>query len=259
MRKEVEKVFLDRKVPEYLNNTHIVLIPKIQGPETIGNYRPISLCNSVYKIITKILVSRIRPYLDKLVSPYQTAFVPGRRGVDNAIIVQELIHTIGRTKGSRGTMAIKIDLEKAFDRLEWVFIRQTLYFFKFLIDWINIIMSCISSSSLSILLNGERLDVFLPSRGSTLGDPLFPYIFIFCMEYLAWLIQEEVSTGNWLGLKISINGLTTSSSLQRLQKKIASQSKEFLINFAKLQAKKSISQSQRFTFHLALLLVTLRW
>ena len=124
------------------------------------------------------------------------------------------------SKSKKGTMAIKIDLEKAFDRLEWVFIRQTLYFFKFLIDWINIIMSCISSSSLSILLNGERLDVFLPSKGITLGDPLFPYIFIFCMEYLAWLIQEEVSTGNWLGFKISRNGLTTSSSLQRLQKKL---------------------------------------
>ena len=70
MRKEVEKVFIERKVPEYLNNTHIVLIPKIQHTETIGNYRPISLCNSVYKIITKILVARIRPHLDKLISLY---------------------------------------------------------------------------------------------------------------------------------------------------------------------------------------------
>ena len=118
VRKKVEKVFIEKTVPEYLNNTHIVLTPKIQGPETIGNYKPISLCNSVYKIITKILVARIRPHLDKLVSPYQTAFVPGKRGVDNAIIVQELIHTIGRTKGSKGTMAIKIDLEKAYDRIE---------------------------------------------------------------------------------------------------------------------------------------------
>ena len=70
VRKKVEKVFIEKTVPEYLNNTHIVLTPKIQGPETIGNYRPISLCNSVYKIITKILVARIRPHLDKLISLY---------------------------------------------------------------------------------------------------------------------------------------------------------------------------------------------
>ena len=67
----------------------------------------------MYKVITKILVARIRPCLDKLVSPFQTAFVPGSKGVDNAIIAQELIHTIGRKKGSVGYLVIKIDLEKA--------------------------------------------------------------------------------------------------------------------------------------------------
>ena len=69
VREEVEKAFLTRKVPEYLNKTHIVLIPKIQGPESIGNYRPISLCNSVYKMISKIIVAHLRPYLDSLISP----------------------------------------------------------------------------------------------------------------------------------------------------------------------------------------------
>jgi len=83
----VKKVFMERKVLKYLNKTHIALIPKIQGPETIGNYRPISLCNTVYKIITKIIVARLRPHLDKLISPHQTVFVPGRKGVDNAIIM----------------------------------------------------------------------------------------------------------------------------------------------------------------------------
>ena len=118
VRNEVEKAFIERKVPKYLNKTHIVLIPEIQGPKTIGNYKPISLCNSVYKIITKIIVARIRPHLDTIVSPYQVAFIPGRRGVDNAIIVQELIHTIKRAKRKYGVMAIKIDLEKAYDKIE---------------------------------------------------------------------------------------------------------------------------------------------
>ena len=83
----MNKVFVERKVSEFLNRTHIVLIPKIQGPETLGNYKPISLCNTVYKMITKIIVARLRPYLEKLISPIQIAFVSRRKGIDNVIIV----------------------------------------------------------------------------------------------------------------------------------------------------------------------------
>lgn len=86
---EVRRVFIERKVPEYLNRTVIVLIPKIQGPETIGNYRPISFCTIIYKIISKVILTQIRLHLEFLISPYQTAFVSGRRGADNVIIVQE--------------------------------------------------------------------------------------------------------------------------------------------------------------------------
>ena len=125
--KEIKKVFGERKVPAYLNLTHIAVIPKIKGPETIGNYHPISLCNSVYKIISKIIVTRIRPCLEKLVSPIQLASVSGRKCVDNAIITQEIIHTIGRKRGKVGNMVIKIDLEKAYIDLNGLLFRM---FFK---------------------------------------------------------------------------------------------------------------------------------
>lgn len=84
---EVLRASADKNIPDYLNKTHIVLIPKMQGPKTIANYRPISFCNLIYKINSKIIVARIRPFLDRLISPYQAAFVLGRRGVDNFIIV----------------------------------------------------------------------------------------------------------------------------------------------------------------------------
>ena len=132
-------------MPEYINSSNIVLILKTQGLETIGSYRPISLCNLVYKIVSTILVGRIRPLLDQLISPCQTAFVLGRRGVDNAIVVQEIIHTMGRAKGKCGYMALKIDLEKAYDKLEWGFIRRMLIRYNFPDNLIEIIMSCISS------------------------------------------------------------------------------------------------------------------
>ena len=102
---EVKKAFSLGVVPEFLNTTLITLIPKCNNPESLVNYRPISLCNSVYKVISKVIVARIRPLLNKLISPIQTAFVPGRRGVDNMLIARELIYTMDRIKGREGYMA----------------------------------------------------------------------------------------------------------------------------------------------------------
>ena len=130
LAEEIKGIFSRKKILDYLNRTLIALIPKIQGPKTLGNYRLISLCNTVYKVITDVLVARIL-FLDKLVSPLQTAFVPGRKGINNAIIVQEIVHSISKAKGKEGFMAIKIDLEKAYDKLEWGFNRERLLGYKF--------------------------------------------------------------------------------------------------------------------------------
>lgn len=125
------KIFSNKEVLKEINKTLIVLIPKIPGPETLSNYCLISPCNTIYKIVSKVLVARLRPLLGNLISPLQTTFVQGRRGTDNAIIAQELIHTISRKKGKTGFMAIKINLEKAYDKLEWGFI-------KFMLNRINL-------------------------------------------------------------------------------------------------------------------------
>lgn len=87
---------------EYLNKTLITLIPKCKSLESLNNYRPISLCNTVYKLVTKIIVGRIRHMLPSLVSPLQTAFVLGRKGVDNSVIVQELVHSMSKRRGKMG-------------------------------------------------------------------------------------------------------------------------------------------------------------
>ena len=151
---EVKSIFSSWTIPEYLNKTLITLIPKCKSPESLSNYRPISLCNTLYKMVTKIIVARILPFLLKLVSSFQLAFVLGRKGMDNVIIVQEIIHTMARKKGKGRVMAIKLDLEKAYDRLEWSFIRDTLKLFRIPNNLISLIMSCISSSDISNLFNG---------------------------------------------------------------------------------------------------------
>ena len=161
IRKEVKKVFNESKVPEYLNKTNIVLIPKITRLESLGNYWPISLCNTVYNIVTKTIVARLRPHIDKLVSPLQFAFFPGRRSVDNAIVVKELIHTISNKKGQGEYMAIKVDLEKAYEKIEWSFIRKVLINDNLPHKLVDLIMSCVSSVSTSIHFNEDNVSLYM--------------------------------------------------------------------------------------------------
>ena len=113
---------------------------------------------------------------------------------------------MGRMKGKGGYMALKIDLEKAYDKLEWGFIRGMLIRYNFPDNLIEIIMSCISSVSTSLLFNGGSFEPFKPSRGIRQGDPLSPYIFILCMEFLSQLIQEKCEAKVWCPVKASRSG-----------------------------------------------------
>ena len=176
----MKQIFISGRMLEYLNRTIVTLILKCGNPESFNHYRPISLCNIVYKIVSKIIVARIRPLLPNLVSPLQTAFVPGRKGVDNAIIVQEVIHSMSKARGRCGYMAIKIDLEKTYDRMEWSFIRDTLNLFRFPSQLVSLIMSFVSTSSISVLFNGGALEPF--SLPKVLGKVTrCPRIFLFCV------------------------------------------------------------------------------
>ena len=172
----------------------------------MGHFRPISLCTAVYKVVSKVIVNRIRPFMQQLISPLQTAFIHGRKGLDNMIITQEILHSMERKKGRTGVMALKIDLEKAFDRLEWSFVREVLVHFNFPPNLITLIMDCISSSTVSILFNGGKLDPFTPSHRIRQGDPISPYIFILCLEYLGLLIHDKITFKAWKAVKASRTG-----------------------------------------------------
>ncbi|KAF7151111.1 hypothetical protein RHSIM_Rhsim02G0142900 [Rhododendron simsii] len=106
-----------------INHTHIVLIPKVQCPMNMGHLRPISLCNSVYKILSKVLVNRLQRFLPEIISESQSAFVGGRLISDNIIVVQEAVHHMKSCRsGSNRSVALKLDISKAYDRVEWGFL-----------------------------------------------------------------------------------------------------------------------------------------
>ena len=112
--------------PKELNKTLIMLVPKSDNPISLKLFRPISLCPVIYKTITKLLANLLKSVLPDLIGPTQTSFIPGRHITENIVLAQEVIHSMRRKKGRIGQMAIKVDLEKVYDRLSWDFIYETL-------------------------------------------------------------------------------------------------------------------------------------
>lgn len=121
-----KEVFLSKKIPHFMNTTYLCLIPKGHNADNPNKFRPISLCNTIYKLITKMIVNRLKPYLSNIINLAQASFFPSRRTADNAIITREYITHFDKMKGKMAKMTLKINLEKAFDKLEWSFIRDSL-------------------------------------------------------------------------------------------------------------------------------------
>lgn len=143
----VKCAFSSGIIPSGLNHTLITLVPKTLSPQNMALFRPISLCNTLYKVISKVLVARIRPFLRKLISPNQASFVPGRHISDNVIIAQEVLHKYKHSVGNKGFLAWKIDLSKAYDRLNWQFIEEVLHEALIPYEIVKLVMSCITTTS----------------------------------------------------------------------------------------------------------------
>ena len=120
--KLVKDAFRDGKVGGDLLEILLVLIPRGDNPVAVKHFHPISLCNVAYKIITKVLVNRLRPFLNDLVGPMQNSFLPNRGTLDNAFLAQEVVHYMFKSKARKGSLAFKIDLEKAYDRVNQNFL-----------------------------------------------------------------------------------------------------------------------------------------
>ncbi|KAK4267368.1 hypothetical protein QN277_024155 [Acacia crassicarpa] len=202
----VKFLFANPQAISEINNTLIVLIPKKDHPESMGDFRPISLCNVIYKVVSKIVVNRLKPILPHVIAPNQCSFVPGRHSSDNIIVAQEVIHSMRSMRTKKGFLAIKIDLEKAYDRVNWDFLLSCLQELNIPCKLTEIIKHCISSSNMQLLWNGNKAESFHPTRGVRQGDPLSPYLFVICMEKLAHLIQEATHNGHWKPIRLSRRG-----------------------------------------------------
>ncbi|KAK6124264.1 hypothetical protein DH2020_042016 [Rehmannia glutinosa] len=189
-----------KSITEY-NDTNIILIPKVTKPSRIADYRPISLCNVVYKVVTKTLANRLKRALSSLISEEQSAFIPGRLISDNILVAFETIHTIrSKTRGKEGLMGLKLDLSKAYDRVEWKFLTGVMHKMGFGSKWIDIVMDCVSTARFSFRFNGATFGKVIPERGLRQGCPLSPYLFLLCVEGLSALIRGRERCNSLTGI-----------------------------------------------------------
>ena len=201
--KETQEFFRTGVLPEQINNTPVRLIPKAQSPKMVSDYRPIALCNVVYKLISKILTLCLKPILHSIISETQSAFVPGRAISDNVLITHETLHYLKTSNATKNcSMAVKTDMSKAYDRLEWSFIQLVLERLGFQNIWVVRIMAYIRTVSYSYLVNDSVQGSALPTRGIRQDDPLSPYLFILCSKVLLGLCRRAQQTGLLSGIRV---------------------------------------------------------
>ena len=203
----VSNILHNFSCPGNLNCTNIALIPKVKSPKYVSEFRPISLCNVLYKIASKAIVLRLKQFLPAIVTENQSAFVPGRLISDNSLIALEIFHSMKKRNNSRkGLVAMKLDMSKACDRVEWGFLRKLLLTMGFDGRWVNLIMSCVSSVQYSFIITGRVCGSVCPSRGLRQGDPLSPFLFILVVDAFSQMIQQNVNARELHGAKVSRNG-----------------------------------------------------
>ncbi|GJZ72635.1 RNA-directed DNA polymerase, eukaryota, reverse transcriptase zinc-binding domain protein, partial [Tanacetum coccineum] len=185
----IKEFFGTGKMLGEVNATLITLVSKSKTPQKVSDYRPIACCNTIYKIISKILTNRIKSALCKLVSPSQC---PGRQITDNILLTQELLRGYNWKNGTR-RVALNIDIQKAYDTVNWDFLEKVLNIFKFPTKMISWIMVCVRTAAFTISINNERVGYFKGGRGLRQRDPISHYIFTLVMEVFTLILQKQIS------------------------------------------------------------------
>ncbi|XP_026377691.1 uncharacterized protein LOC113271987 [Papaver somniferum] len=215
----VQNFFNTKYLLKQMNHSFITLIPKVKSPSTPNDFT-ISLSNTIYKIIPKILENRIKPLMDSIIYPFQSAFIANGQIHDNVIISQEILHSFKKKKKKvkNGFMAIKLDLSKAFDRLECPFIISVFKRLGFSDDWCHMIFQCISTVSYSVLVNGSLGEMFFPSRDDCM---------LFCKASLTYArnlmkIIDVFSKASGQVISFEKSGFITSSKMHHKHIKLFS-------------------------------------
>lgn len=190
-----------------LNNTDIALIPKVDDPTVLKGFRPISLCNVCYKIISKVIANRLKRVIDNIISRFQSAFIKGRQINDNILLASELMTFIHKARRHKSNWcALKLDMAKAYDKVSWNFLTTVMKKMNFPDQFTQLIQQCVSTVSFGLLLNGQRIGSFSPLRGLRKGDPLSPFLFILCANVLSLMLLKAEEENDIEGIRYARTG-----------------------------------------------------
>ncbi|KAG7548232.1 Reverse transcriptase domain [Arabidopsis suecica] len=190
----VQEFFRSGQLLKQWNSTTLVLIPKITNASSLSEFRPISCLNTLYKVIAKLLTSRLQHLLNQVISPAQSAFLPGRLLAENVLLATNIVHGYN-WKNIEPRGMLKVDLRKAFDSISWDFIISALRALSVPEKFINWIHQCISTPTFSVSVNGSLGGFFKSSKGLRQGDPLSPYLFVLAMEVFSSLLKSRFDAG----------------------------------------------------------------
>lgn len=183
-------------LPSAANTTILSLVPKHPGASQITDHRPISCLNTIYKVISRLLVQRLKPILSSFILPSQTAFVKGRLILENSVLAGELVNGYHKNKEPK-RLTIKVDIAKAFDTLSWDFLFNCLEGLNLPPLNIRWLRACICTPSYMVGYNGTVNDYFKGRRGLRQGDPLSPYLFVMAMNCLSLMLKKAAEEGDF--------------------------------------------------------------
>ncbi|CAN0840007.1 LINE-1 reverse transcriptase homolog [Linum grandiflorum] len=188
--------------------TNIVLLPKVDKPDSKHDLRPISLCDVRYRILAKVLTNRLRVLMPGSIHEEQSAFVKGRSIIDNILLAFESIHSLTTNPSTKkGDVAIKIDISKAYDRVEWPYLEAVFQHLGFGNQWTSWMMFCVRSVQYQVLVNNTRfghIQSYSTITWTSPGLPLSPFMFILCVEGLTALIHHATTNGLLHGYRVTI-------------------------------------------------------
>jgi hypothetical protein len=161
------------KLAKGINRTFIALIPKVDNPQWMNDYRPISLVGSMYKILAKVLANRLRLVIGSVISDSQSAFIKGRQILDGILVANEVVDEARKRK--KELLLFKVDFEKAYDSIDWYYLEEVMVKMGFPTLWRKWIKECVQMATASVLVNGSPTNEFPLERGLIQGDPLSPF------------------------------------------------------------------------------------
>ncbi|KAL0804295.1 hypothetical protein Bca101_096785 [Brassica carinata] len=204
----VKSFFTTSVLPRQVNATVISLIPKVPGADKLSDFRPISLCNTVYKVISKIIASRLQDLTPDIVQRNQVGFVKGRILSENVLLASELVSDFNK-EGTVTRGCLQIDITKAYDNVDWRFLFNVLEALELPQNLRNWVRVCVSSPHYSIALNGELAGFFPGKKGLRQGDPISSSLFVIVMDLLSKQLDRAALAHQFIPHPKAIDPLVT--------------------------------------------------